>query len=147
MRYVVVNETGEQTSAVAFADADAAKAFAIPLLDAQLVAVDVRKEYPADLSVVSLEELGDYVGSVLILEEGAGGVWTGFSSADRCLIGGPYPDEDGTEFYGNGDPNVYSTVGQPDGVAVAGVEMPAWWASIGFPSGCEDDDKDDEDDD
>ncbi len=60
----------------------------------------------------------------MILDEGLEGVWTGFSSADRSGFGGQLPPDE-NEWFGNGDPRVYRTVGVPDGEPVLGVEEPS----------------------
>lgn len=119
MRTVVVDETQETPTARAFSDEQDARAHALPLIRARLEAEGLLDDYP-DLDDFSLEVLGEVESSVLILPEGPEGVWTGFSSADRCGIGGPLPDQD-DPFYGNGDPRVYRTAALPDGQPVAGV--------------------------
>jgi hypothetical protein len=127
MRKVIVNESGDKPYAMAFSNDNEALAKYKRLL---LRAPDFRDCYDKDSDeykqvrdAQTWEDLGAWPdnGSVLVLDEGKVGVWTGFSSSDRNAIGGSLgwagPVE---EWLGNGDPTFYLTCGTKDGHKITG---------------------------
>jgi hypothetical protein len=119
-RQVIINESAEPAYAIAYSDTDKAFRQYKKLL---LAAPDVKATYGTDSAeyaeiknAKTIEDLGDWpdCSSVMLQDEGDLGVWTGFSSADRCAMCGPLPLVPG-EFIGNGDPNFYLTKGVRDG--------------------------------
>ena len=122
MRQIVVDETKEPAYAIPYSDRQQAfekyKELLLDYLTAFSVYDEEDEEYQDIAEATSEDELGSWPsdGPVLLLEEGDPGVWTGFSSSDRNALGGPLPLPSG--FIGNGDPNLYLTVGRPDGEQV-----------------------------
>jgi hypothetical protein len=118
-RFVVVNESTSQTTATPYSNHAEAKAEYRRLCITSFLEFygnDDDEEYDDMLAAL---DKGNYdCSEVLMLDEGKAGVWTGFSSADRCSLGGELPFVNDGDFIGNGDPNLYLTVGQPDGTRV-----------------------------
>jgi len=59
-----------------------------------------------ELDKVSNEELAFFLPDLMVCQEGMKGVWTNFSSADRCLVCGRWPED---KEFGNADTRFYPT--------------------------------------
>ena len=124
MRYVIVNESVEPFVAIPYdSEQECYLKFKELLCNFTYDILGFGsgdEEYDSIMNVKSLGELNNLepIDSIMVLYEGDQGVWTGFSSADRTTSGSPLPLPIEDDFIGNGDPNFYFTVGQPDGAVV-----------------------------
>jgi len=70
----------------------------------------------SELGKVSNEELAFFLSDLMVCQEGAKGVWTNFSSADRCSVCGRWPED---KEFGNADTRHYPTGAVPSGTPVS----------------------------
>ncbi len=115
MRFVIVNENGDECKATCYDTPEEMRAALRALL----------MEYLGEVTEDEVTAVIDHGDDALcVLTEGSTGVWTGFSSADRSMVGGPLDEKiDEDDFIGNGDPMFYLTVGQPSGEPVIGLDQ------------------------
>lgn len=121
-RFVVINEFNQVPSATPFAThSEALTALRTSLTEAMADPDSgIDQGYVEDCLGCPFEEAGDLqlelaeLG-ILVVPEGSEGVWIGFDSADRCTIGGSFPED---EPWGSGDDRLYRTVGVADGTPV-----------------------------
>lgn len=124
MRHVLIDESTNHPKATPFST-EAAAIAALRKRIGELIAdpdyyleasyiQDVNESY-GSLDDMPDHELVEFLSEIWIQAEGAEGVWSNFSSADRWSVSGRLPED---EEFGNGDTRYYRTAGCPDGQSV-----------------------------